>query len=175
MNDLKIRKAKISDAFGIANVHIESWKETYSKIIPDEYLSSLSKIDRQKMWEQIIQENKLGQYLFVAIVGGNIVGFVSGGKAREIEYGQEGELYAIYLLKIFHGKGMGAALFMKLVDSFKRNPIKGMYLWVLKDNATLKFYEKMGGIRGLEREDEIGGKKVMEVLYYWNEFKLGDK
>jgi hypothetical protein len=42
-----------------------------------------------------------------------------------------------------------------------------MYLWVLRDNSTIKFYKGMGGTKGTEKVDKIGGKELLEDLYYW--------
>ena len=42
-----------------------------------------------------------------------------------------------------------------------------MYLWVLKDNPAAGFYQHMGGIKGAEKRDEIGGIVLEEDLYYW--------
>ena len=117
MIKFKIRKANLDDSKGIADVHVESWIETYTGIIPDSYLATLSKPNRQTMWEKIISSNKDKQYTFVAIVNDEIVGFVNGGESREKEHGQEGELYAIYLLKKFQGIGVGKELFNNFINS----------------------------------------------------------
>jgi hypothetical protein len=34
---MKIRKAVLTDAKGIAKVHVDSWKTTYDNIVPDQY------------------------------------------------------------------------------------------------------------------------------------------
>lgn len=38
---ITIRKAVLTDAEGIAKVHVDSWKTTYANIVPDEYLDNL--------------------------------------------------------------------------------------------------------------------------------------
>ncbi|NYE07104.1 hypothetical protein F4694_003889 [Bacillus niacini] len=35
------KKAVLTDAKGIAKVHVDSWKTTYTNIVPDAYLNSL--------------------------------------------------------------------------------------------------------------------------------------
>ena len=162
-----IREANVQDASGIARVHVDSWIETYTGIVPDSYLSTLSKAKRQEMWENIISSNTAKQYTFVAEVNGEIVGFVNGGEAREKEHGYKGELCAIYLLKSHQGKKIGKAMFQKLSESLKKESMKNMYLWVLRDNSTVNFYQGMGGVKGTERVDEIGDKELLEDLYYW--------
>ncbi|WP_339225713.1 hypothetical protein NYE80_30300 [Paenibacillus sp. FSL H7-0357] len=36
-----IRESKISDAKGIAKVHVDCWRTTYRNIMPDEFLEKL--------------------------------------------------------------------------------------------------------------------------------------
>ena len=165
----EIRKANLNDSKGIANVHVESWVETYTGIVPDKYLATLSKTNRQSMWLNIISANKANQFTFVATVNDEVVGFVNGGEARQKEHGLGGELYAIYLLKKFQGKGIGKELFNHFASSLKSDGIQSMYLWVFRDNLTIKFYQKMGGLKGVDKEDEIAGKVLIEELYYWNQ------
>lgn len=51
---IKVRKAVLTDAKGIAKVHVDSWKTTYANIVPDEYLNNLSYKCREQMWTNTI-------------------------------------------------------------------------------------------------------------------------
>lgn len=44
-----IRKATISDAEGIAKVHVDGWRTTYKNILSDEFLNKLLYEQRTKM------------------------------------------------------------------------------------------------------------------------------
>jgi hypothetical protein len=44
-----------------------------------------------------------------------------------------------------------------------------MYVWVLKDNPSRGFYERMGGRPLTTAEIEIGGKTLTEVSYGWED------
>lgn len=39
---IKIRKAELTDTKGIAKVHVDSWRTTYTNIVPEEYLRNLT-------------------------------------------------------------------------------------------------------------------------------------
>ncbi len=169
MHDFVIREAQFSDAEGIASVHVSSWQETYKGIVPDSYLSSLSVVARQGMWESAIARNSSRHKTFVATVAGEIIGFVSGGEARETEHGKKGELAALYLLKAYHGRGIGRSLFEALTDFLKSIGIDDMYLWVLDDNPTKNIYEAWGGNPGKDIVDDIGGVQLKEVLIAWEQ------
>lgn len=80
---MRVREAKISDATGIALVHVESWRTTYKSILPKEFLMNLSYKRREQFWETSIPEGNV----FVAENDeGKIVGFASGGIERGGKY-----------------------------------------------------------------------------------------
>jgi hypothetical protein len=53
---MNIRMAEIADSEGIAKVHVDSWHETYSGLICHDYLNSLSYIEKNEKWKEIIQD-----------------------------------------------------------------------------------------------------------------------
>jgi ribosomal protein S18 acetylase RimI-like enzyme len=165
---MNIRKATIEDAKAIATVHVESWKTTYQGIVPSSYLAQLNVSEREQLWKRGLQQQK--HYIFVVEEDGKVCGFISGGKNRatqgkEAEY--EGEIYAIYLLKEAQGKGYGTKLVKALVDDFQRERIRSMVVWVLADNPSRRFYERLGGEKIAEEVVDIGGKKLTEWCYSW--------
>ena len=165
MKSVVIRSAVESDAEGIANVQVQSWRETYTGLVPTDYLADLSIKDRTTMWKTIFATPTIDS-TFVASLNGKIVGFVSGGSARE-DYGFDSELYAIYLLKRCQKWGIGKKLFEQLKDNLKKLGSSSMYLWVLRDSNTTNFYRAMGGIKSIKKEECIGGKLVIEEMYVW--------
>jgi ribosomal protein S18 acetylase RimI-like enzyme len=166
---MKIRKATIDDAKAIAKVHGESWKTTYTGIVPASYLQQLSVTEKEQLWKRGLQQSK--HYIFVVEEDGNVCGFISGGRNRatqgkESEY--EGEIYAIYLLKEAQRKGYGKELVKTLVNDFVNDGIHSMTVWVLEDNPSKHFYERLGGKVVNEASIHIGGKELKEVCYGWN-------
>jgi hypothetical protein len=75
MSEFTIRQAEQSDCEGIARVHVDSWREAYAGIVPDEYLASLSIERRKSMWEKILSQSD--DFTLVAEVNDEIVGFVN--------------------------------------------------------------------------------------------------
>lgn len=84
-----IRKCTADDADGRGMVHYQSWKETYSGLMPAEYL------DKLRLDKQIEIARKHTDNTLVAVVGEKVVGFsftgnsisqeVSGGTLEELE------------------------------------------------------------------------------------------
>ena len=117
MNEIFIRKAEVDDAKGIAKVHVDSWRTTYKGIVPDTFLDNLSYEHRELTWKKGINENNV---YIAENENGKVIGFSTGGKERTGKYeAYIGELYAIYILKEFQGKGIGRLLFQSIVDDLK--------------------------------------------------------
>lgn len=51
---MRVRAANPSDAHPIARVHVDTWRTTYTGIVPAEYLAGLSYRDRESRWEEIL-------------------------------------------------------------------------------------------------------------------------
>ncbi|KQL36067.1 GNAT family N-acetyltransferase [Psychrobacillus sp. FJAT-21963] len=166
---IKIRKAILSDAEGIAKVHVNSWKTTYANIVSDEYLSSLSYESREKMWTNSIPN---GGVFVAESHGGIILGFSKGGKVRSSKYnGYDGEIYAIYISKEYQGKGIGISLVKPVIDEIKGMGLNSMLVLVLKDNISRLIYESLGRRKIDTVEVEIGGKKFSELVYGWEDIR----
>jgi ribosomal protein S18 acetylase RimI-like enzyme len=171
-----IREAVPSDAIGIARVHVESWKSTYINIVPDDFLKSLSYDRREEYWFSAIPNG--GVY-----VGenekGEVVGFASGGKERSGNYSNfDGEIYAIYILEEYQGYGLGKQLIESIIKDLIHQGITAMLVLVLEDNPSRYFYEKLGAKKVDSIIVEIGGVKLNELVYVWediNAIKLADE
>ena len=171
MNDgnLNIRKAILSDAKVIAKVHVDCWKTTYKNIVSDEYLNNLTYESREQLWKNNIPNG--GVYV-AENKEGEIVGFSSGGIERSGNYnGFEGELYAIYILKEYQGKGIGKALVKPIIDKIKEMGLSSMLVLVLKDNISRLFYEALGGKKIATVEVDIAGEKLPELVYGWEDIR----
>ena len=146
MEDVFIREATIADADAIARVHVDSWRESYAGIFPDDLLRNLSWEERAGYWKKELLEEKGPGRIFVAEEGGIVKGFVSAGKSRKPEFPFDGEIYSLYLLKEAQGCGIGRKLFEKAQNSLKLEGMNSMLLLVLKDNnPAIEFYRHMGG------------------------------
>ncbi len=162
-----IRPAKISDSSGIAMVNVDAWKSTYKGIISDEYLDNLSYEKREQAIRQIINTADDKKFIFVAEnIDGRIIGFASFGKYRENDNDINGELYAIYILKEFQGKGTGKLLYRCAMQKLKESSLFPVIIWVLDENSQArKFYESMGAAKVKERFIHIGNQEIKELAY----------
>ncbi|WP_199621282.1 GNAT family N-acetyltransferase [Paenibacillus alkalitolerans] len=164
---MNIRKANIDDVEGVAHVHVNSWRSTYKGLISDTFLSNLTLEGRKKNWLWTFNNLNQDEEIFVAMDQQGIIGFSNSGKNRNHEYDHDGELYAIYLLKEYQGKGIGRRLVQAAVDSLKVKGYKSMMLWVLENNPSLGFYLKIGGTVIGKKDITIGGDTLIELAVAW--------
>jgi ribosomal protein S18 acetylase RimI-like enzyme len=164
---VRVRKAVLQDAAGIAHVHVDTWRNTYWGIVPDEHLANLSYERSQRMWEKILSDPK--QILFVAEDDpGHVVGFASCGPARDnVDF--SGELYAIYVTQSMQGKGIGEALSLSVAQDLRAHGCDSILAWVLAQNPSRRFYESLGAEQASAKEIVIGGRTLKELGYGWKD------
>lgn len=174
MRDVIIRKANFEDAAEIANVHINSWREVYKDLLSKKFLDErpLFFKNRYELWRNIINNNKNIIYVAESNKYG-IVGFISGSHGRDSDLADYVEIGCLYLLEKLHGRRIGFNLLKILFETCAQLDYKKGYLWVLENNPAISFYEKTGGkFTGRTKEDEIGGQKVTELCYIWDNINL---
>jgi GNAT superfamily N-acetyltransferase len=170
---MHIRTAKMNDAAAIAKVHVDSWRTTYKGIVPDEFLASLSYEQREQLWRRVLTDPSGPSVVSVAEDEyGKIVGFASGGPECTGDPIYTGELYAIYLLAQHQGKGIGRQLAITLVNRLRQEGMTALLLWVLAENHSRKFYERLGGRPISEKTVIIGGVPLIEVAYCWRDIRM---
>ena len=96
------------------------------------------------------------------------VGVLGICKSREEKYSDSGELGCLYLLNKVKKLGFGRILFEKGIEELKKQGFNSMIIYCLKDNPTTRFYEYMGGKLVLSKERKIGGKDLIENVYYYD-------
>ena len=176
---MQYREATVLDAAGITKVKVDTWKTAYKGIIVEDYLQSLSYEDNEKNWRQRLENPTHGAKIFVAETNQNeIVGFtfVTLEKCNPIlallqVERFKGELCAIYVLNEFQHKKIGTELVKLGVIYLKVKNIDSMITWVLKQNPSRIFYEKLGGRVLGEQSIEIGGNRYTEIAYGWEDIK----
>ena len=92
---MPIREAEVSDAKGIAEVTVASWRVAYRGLLPDSLLDNLPVEDRESRWKRRISEHSW-QTLVLAQKG-RVIGFVAFGASRDEDsnHGKGGEIFAI--------------------------------------------------------------------------------
>ena len=171
-----IREAKMTDTASIAKVHIDSWRTTYVGIVSQDYLLSLSYEQRMNAWQAMLSDpSSLWFYYVVEDDNGNVIGFANGGPERSGNKIFSGELGAIYLLKSYQQQGIGRQLIATVALRLKQQGHNAMLVWVLAANPYRSFYETLGSCQIGEKEADIGGEKLVEIAYGWQDLGVFTK
>lgn len=167
---IEIRKATIADIEAIVDVNIKTWRTTYKGIINQKTLDQLEKNREEKIkrFKDNFLEQKVFKEQLVAVRDNRVIGFVNYGKNREQEWGEAGEIYAIYVLEEYQKCGIGKELIHNAVKNMvEKTNYKKMIIWTLRDNSNKKFYEKIGGEEKFEKIISIKGEELEEIGYVY--------
>lgn len=176
---IAIRRARPSDAGAIGAVHAEVWRNTYAGVLPSQYLSGLSPFRLGQGYERGILDRREGHAVFVAVASGSdltpgpmgveaqVVGFVSGGRARRNAIAA-GEVETIYLLEDWRDRAVGRRLMRAMGAHLRAVGCGSAMVWVLKDNPSRWFYERLGGRPAAREMTRFAGQNVEQMAYAWD-------
>lgn len=173
MGPASLRRAKPEDASELGALHVASWDETYSGILPDAMLADLSVASRTARWAKILGDgtSSANTVVWLAEDQGRVVGFGSAGRQRDpgLEAkGFDAEISAIYVLRSHQRAGLGRALMAAMALTLRERAHCAASLWVLRENEIArKFYDRLGGIVVAEKEDVRPLATLVEVAYGW--------
>ena len=164
-----VRVATAHDAEAIAHVHCESWRTTYTGILPLDVIEQHAGRQSAAMWRSRLLGRPELERVVLAERDGKVVGFASCGQARHLLEGLEAEIFALYVLQGHQRRGAGRELVRACARHFVRHGLFGFYLWVLKANRARLFYETMGGAEIGEKSERLGQHSFSEVAYGWHD------
>jgi ribosomal protein S18 acetylase RimI-like enzyme len=173
---LNIRDAFREDALGIATVHVETWQASYAGILSESLLVQMDSLEQVRSWDTLLQRPDTGTRILVAELGdytsqpNQIIGFGSCGPAREAsteERTRTGEVFTLYVLPDWQGRGVGKLLLDTLLGCLTADGYPNARLWVLGENPSRFFYEHAGGQLIDERTRALGGQRKREIAYNW--------
>ena len=92
-----VREATVRDAAALAALHVETFRETHGGVSV-----------REGQWQRILSANDATDLACVVEAAANqLVGFARGRRHEGGVPGYQGELNKIYVLRRFHGHGLG--------------------------------------------------------------------
>ncbi len=161
-----IRRANEADAAGIAEVYVSTWRSAYPGMLPDHVLIGLSAPRQASYWRGAIARRD--QSVLVAEEAAHgVVGFAAAGPARPKVPRYRGEVYTLYVIEDFQGRGIGRRLIEGAFAALDGHGLMPPVVWVLAANPARFFYEHLGGQRIAERQSALGGAEHWEVGYGW--------
>lgn len=167
------RQATLDDAMAIAEVYVDSWRDTYAGLLPDDVLLQLNAANREvRWWRRTLSGRRQDQLVYVAEHPGfGVIGFASGGASRGRGFAHETEVFTLYLRNEYHGQGIGKGLFLTLSERLAARSDGSLIVWVLDGNPSRYFYEALGGKCIARRNGSMGGAQIQEVAYGWEDIR----
>ena len=163
-----IRPARPVQAEGIARVHVEAWRSAYAGILPDRTLSGMSVPRLTVHYDALIRRRHI---VLVAAPQGDdtVVGFATAGRARA-HAPAEAEIETLYVADDWRERGIGRRLMAQSARALAAPPsgCRSLFLWVLSDNPSRWFYERLGGKPVLRAMTSVGGEAIPQTAMVWD-------
>lgn len=135
---LRVRRARARDAAAIRSVAAAAWRDTYAGLLRPETIETF--IERAYSIDRLERRIALDTFL-VAIDGGAIVAFADARSTDAADISRV-DLFAIYALPVWRGRGAGSALLAELRARFDGLPIVAEVLHGNRKGEV--FYERRG-------------------------------
>jgi hypothetical protein len=175
---IALRKARAADAIAIGAVHVAAWRSAYPGILPDVFLAKLSVSRQAAHYDAAIRG---GTGVLVAIASGTdvpegsgprIVGFATAGRARQVDAAgrrlAEGEVETLYVLDDWRERGIGRRLMRASAGHLLEIGCRSAFLWVLRDNPSRWFYQRLGGKQIAEAPTNVAGQTILQTAFVWD-------
>ncbi len=170
---IAIRRARLADASGIAAVHVATWRSAYADILPEDVLTGLSTTRLAHYYEHCI---RLGLCMHVAASYGRngeppVLGFCSVSRNRSGIEGPtlaEGEIETLYVLDDYQNRGLGCQLLRSSARHLWQIGCRSVYAWVLSDNPSRYFYQRLGGKCIAQGTTNVGGETFAQTAFAWD-------
>jgi GNAT superfamily N-acetyltransferase len=162
-----IRTARATDARGMAETYVASWRDTYPELVPTRYLIDMS-VDREAaaLHRRLSIPGHKG-ILVAESVDGRILGLAEVGRIREKVAGYAGELFVLYVHPDAFSQGIGRALLRAAARHLCDSGIESLLVWVLAGNPARWFYEAEGGVCVARRTIPFAGASLPALAYGW--------
>jgi GNAT superfamily N-acetyltransferase len=175
--ELLVRRAEAADAQIIAEIHVNSWRETYAGVMPAGLLAALDINEGAEHWRSRLTASEEGTRDAVFLVqraGEPPAGFGSCGRQRSERLtvaGYAGEFFAVYVMQSLQRQGAGRRLMGAMAVNLIDIGCDNAAVWVLRDNPVARnFYEALGGARtGVEGVWSVKGLDIPDVAYGWRD------
>ena len=149
----------------IARLHVTSWRETYTGMIPAGILENGDMADRTARWKGYL--DTVGAPTYLARVDGEAAGFIRAGPVREpVAENADGHIFALYVLRRFHRQGIGRSLMALAARDWLRRGGRALSVGVLTANTGARaFYEALGARFVHDEDYEWDGYSLPESIY----------
>ncbi len=160
-----IREATPHDAEPIATVYVAAWRSAYAGILPDRLLANMSAPRLARRFRADVAARR--RPILVAEAGGAVVGFCTAA-ATPTPGLADAEVETLYVGDDHRDAGHGRALLHAAARHLAAAGCASLFLWVLRDNPSRWFYERLGGRAARHATTTLAGQTLDQVAYLWD-------
>jgi ribosomal protein S18 acetylase RimI-like enzyme len=170
--DYAVRRAVVADAPALAQLHVATWRETYTGLAPDEKPPEMTLERRTQAWARMLHDEAehASSATYLVERDGKLIAFGSCGRQRDeglVRAGFDGEITQIGVLLHEQRRGVGGLLMRTMVADLAARHFTGFSIWVPRHNLPARaFYEQLGG-EAIQRENPNGHGGLKEIVFGW--------
>jgi GNAT superfamily N-acetyltransferase len=165
-----IRQASSVDSHNIAELHILSWRNTYSEILPENYLTNKIVGERHDYWQHNLSDSNSDG--FVLLIPGESLPLAFTSVRRDQEPGYDVLLDNLHVHPEFKSQGLGREILGATLDRLLLEGARSLCLWVFDANLpTVRFYERLGGRADQHGVDDFVGCQAPHTRYGWQDLE----
>lgn len=169
---IEIRHGRTADVFAIGRVLVETWRATFRGQLDDAYLDRMSPAEQAVRHMSRRNAVGVGHYVAIDRKSDTLVGFANYGPSRFTASTPVGEIYALYVLPAYQGRGIGDALVRAVARRMVEGGTVTLIAWVLSTNPNRAFYERLGATPVETSIIGLGGHRYQQVAYAWRDLHL---
>ncbi|CAL2108729.1 Spermidine/spermine N(1)-acetyltransferase [Tenacibaculum sp. 190524A02b] len=164
---MKIRKVRTEDLEKLKEIGKQTFFETFSSQNSEENMEKYleNEFSIQKLHKELTNQNT--EFYFVESEG-KVIGYLKvniGDAQTEMKEENSLEIERIYVLKEFHGKQVGQALFEKAIELAKIKKVNYVWLGVWEKNQrAIRFYEKNNFVTFDKHIFKLGNEEQMDIM-----------
>ena len=170
MADVSVRPAVAGDVAEVARIQVDTWRFTYSGILPDEALAGLTVQAAEAAWNPaVLSPPSLRHHVLIALEGQSTVGFTALGPAEDLqpEDPEPAATVAVGPLIVeprWRRRGHGSRLMAAAIDHARGDGMTRAVAWVPEsDTGTREFLVGAGwSPDGLVRALDTGAGELRE-------------
>ncbi len=167
---ITLRKPRGNDAYRIAQIEIEVWRDTYPALLPSEYLIDRMDIARvAALWARRLEDRSFADCCRVAVdaVDG-VIAFATFGAARERDVLFDSEIYEVYVLTDYQNQGIGRRLCADAAEELQKRGAESLVVEVIEGNPARFFYETLGAKIAARKNRPFAGLRLPSLIYGWD-------
>jgi ribosomal protein S18 acetylase RimI-like enzyme len=172
---VRYRTAELGDAAALAGVHVRSWRETYTGLLPQRVIDARTLEKRTAQWAGVLGDHRRDG-AFVAELGGAIVGFIWVGQAGSEHLntipGYDAYIHALYIVSAAHHQGAGRELVRLGAVKLQNDGHRSMSVHVLSANPARRFYERLGAQFISEETIAVDDDTWTQCAYGWTDITI---